>query len=88
MIFYVPKILIPTNETEEIFSSNNPKFVLAEQVRRSVIKYYKYRAAIVKKASKSHPPINNLFLKRSDPHSLKQQLKSQNRRTGKLIITL
>ena len=39
----------PNERTEEIFSSNNPKFVLAEQVRRSVIKYYKYRAAMVKK---------------------------------------
>ena len=41
----------PNERTEEIFSSNNPKFVLAEQVRRSVVKYYKYRAAIVKKSA-------------------------------------
>jgi len=54
----------PNERTEEIFSSNNPKFVLAEQVRRSVIKYYKYRAAIVKKASKSQPTINNVILKK------------------------
>lgn len=38
----------PNERTEEIFSSNNPKFVLSEQLRRSVINYYKYRAAIVK----------------------------------------
>ena len=42
----------PNERTEEIFSSNNPKFVLAEQVRRSVIKYYRYRAAMVKKSAR------------------------------------
>lgn len=41
----------PNERTEEIFSSSNPKFVLAEQVRRAVIKYYKYRAALIKKSS-------------------------------------
>jgi hypothetical protein len=46
----------PNERTEEIFSSNNPKFVLSEQVRRSVIKYYKYRAAIVKKQLAGIPP--------------------------------
>ncbi|MCW3089989.1 MAG: hypothetical protein JWP81_1058 [Ferruginibacter sp.] len=46
----------PNERTEEIFSSDNPKFVLAEQVRRCVIKYYKYRAAIVKKSAKPIKP--------------------------------
>lgn len=46
----------PNERTEEIFSSSNPKFVLAEQVRRSVIKYYKYRAAIIKKSAMAGMP--------------------------------
>jgi hypothetical protein len=46
----------PNERTEEIFSSSNPKFVLAEQVRRSVIKYYKYRAAIIKKSAIANIP--------------------------------
>ncbi|MEO6733915.1 MAG: rubredoxin [Ferruginibacter sp.] len=46
----------PNERTEEVFSSNNPKFVLDEQVRRSVIKYYKYRAALVKKSTKAGGP--------------------------------
>lgn len=40
----------PNERTEEIFSSGNPKAVLAEQLRRSVIKYYNYRAVIIKKS--------------------------------------
>ena len=46
----------PNERTEEIFSSSNPKWVLPEQVRRSVIKYYKYRAAIIKKSAKASVP--------------------------------
>ena len=34
----------PNERTEEIFSSSNPKFVLAEQLRRSVLKYYQFKA--------------------------------------------
>ena len=34
----------PNERTEEVFSSNNPKFVLAEQLRRSVLKYYQFKA--------------------------------------------
>jgi hypothetical protein len=34
----------PNERTEEVFSSNNPKFVLAEQLRRSVLKYYHFKA--------------------------------------------
>ena len=39
----------PNERTEEIFSSNNPKIVLPEQLRRSVVKYYQYRARLHKK---------------------------------------
>jgi hypothetical protein len=39
----------PNERTEEIFSSGNPKVVLPEQLRRSVLKYYNYRAGINKK---------------------------------------
>jgi rubredoxin len=39
----------PNERTAEVFSSGNPKIVLAEQLRRAVIKYYNYRAAITKK---------------------------------------
>jgi hypothetical protein len=41
----------PNERTEEIFSKDNPKVVLAEQVRRAVIKYYNYRAGIIKKTT-------------------------------------
>ena len=34
----------PNERTEEVFSSSNPKFVLAEQLRRSVLKYYQFKA--------------------------------------------
>ena len=33
----------PNERTAEIYSSYNPKFVLAEQVRRSILKYYRDR---------------------------------------------
>ena len=33
----------PNERTAEIYSSSNPKFVLAEQVRRSILKYYRDR---------------------------------------------
>ena len=46
----------PNERTEEIFSSSNAKFVLSEQLRRSVIKYYKYRAEIVKKSTTASKP--------------------------------
>jgi rubredoxin len=41
----------PNERTEEIFSSGNPKVVLPEQLRRSVLKYYNYRAGINKKTA-------------------------------------
>jgi len=47
----------PNERTEEVFSSSNPKFVLAEQLRRSVIKYYNYRAGIIKKSRVTNTPI-------------------------------
>jgi hypothetical protein len=43
----------PNERTEEIFSSGNPKIVLPEQLRRSVLKYYNYRAGIIKKNVKA-----------------------------------
>ena len=51
----------PNERTEEVFSSSNPKFVLPEQVRRSVIKYYKYRAAIIKKSAKANKLLKPAF---------------------------
>jgi rubredoxin len=41
----------PNERTEEVFSSGNPKVVLPEQLRRSVLKYYNYRAGIHKKTA-------------------------------------
>ena len=41
----------PNERTEEIFSGSNPKIVLPEQLRRSVIKYYNYRASLIQKKS-------------------------------------
>jgi rubredoxin len=38
----------PNERTEEIFSSGNPKIVLPEQLRRSVLKFYHYRAGVTK----------------------------------------
>ncbi len=38
----------PNERTEEIFSSGNPKVVLPEQLRRSVLKYYHFRAGVTK----------------------------------------
>ena len=46
----------PNERTEEIFSSGNPKIVLPEQLRRSVLKYYHYRAAINKKTAIATAP--------------------------------
>jgi len=46
----------PNERTEEIFSSGNPKAVLPEQLRRSVLKYYNYRAGIIKKIAIAAAP--------------------------------
>lgn len=43
----------PNERTEEIFSSDNFKFVLPEQLRRSVLKYYHYRESLYKKNIRS-----------------------------------
>ncbi len=37
----------PNERTGEIFSTNNPHFVLAEQLRRCVLYYYQHRAKVV-----------------------------------------
>jgi hypothetical protein len=39
----------PNERTAEIYSSSNPRFVLAEQVRRSILKYYRDRKEIKEK---------------------------------------
>jgi len=41
----------PNERTEEIFSSGNPKIVLPEQLRRSVLKFYNYRSGLIQKRS-------------------------------------
>lgn len=46
----------PNERTEEIFSSGNPKAVLPEQLRRSVLKYYHYRAGVTKASALSAAP--------------------------------
>jgi rubredoxin len=38
----------PNERTAEIFSSGNPKIVLPEQLRRSILKFYDYRASLTK----------------------------------------
>lgn len=43
----------PNERTAEIYSSNNPKFVLAEQVRRSILKYYRDRKEAKEKPVKA-----------------------------------
>jgi hypothetical protein len=50
----------PNERTEEIFSSGNPKAVLPEQLRRSVLKYYSYRAGLNKKETKADVIIKQL----------------------------
>ncbi|MEO7769195.1 MAG: rubredoxin [Ferruginibacter sp.] len=37
----------PNERTGEIFSRDNPKLVLPEQLRRCIIKYYRYRASVI-----------------------------------------
>jgi rubredoxin len=45
----------PNERTGEIFSSGNPGIILPEQVRRAVIKFYKYRLNMVKHAKQRYP---------------------------------
>ncbi len=42
----------PNERTGFVFSSNNPKFLLAEQLRRSVVAFYNYRASVTKQPEK------------------------------------
>jgi hypothetical protein len=51
-LFYTYDILCakdynPNERTDFVFSKNNPKFVLAEQLRRAVLSFYSYRYKIV-----------------------------------------
>lgn len=41
----------PNERTGEIYSSDNFKFLLPEQLRRCVIKYYQYRAGVIKETT-------------------------------------
>lgn len=56
----------PNERTEEIFSSGNPRVVLPEQLRRSIIKYYNYRATLGKKPSKISAQYKKELLSNSD----------------------
>lgn len=47
----------PNERTEEVFSSGNPKIVLPEQLRRSVLKFYDYRAGLNKKKTVAATPL-------------------------------
>ena len=47
----------PNERTGDVFSYGNPKAVLPEQLRRCILKYYQYRAAIVK--GETPPPIKS-----------------------------
>jgi rubredoxin len=44
----------PNERTGEIFSSSNPAFILPEQVRRAVFKFYKYRSTAIKATLRNH----------------------------------
>jgi rubredoxin len=45
----------PNERTGEIYSSSNPKFILPEQVRRAILKYYKYRVSAIGITEKELP---------------------------------
>jgi rubredoxin len=47
----------PNERTGEIFSSNNPKFLLPEQLYRSVLKYYRYRAGVNNQINKKNSAV-------------------------------
>ncbi|RZK63866.1 MAG: hypothetical protein EOO85_30590, partial [Pedobacter sp.] len=44
----------PNERTGEIFSRSNPRFILPEQVRRSILKFYKYRLDAIQSSQQSH----------------------------------
>jgi len=54
----------PNERTGFIFSSNNPKILLAEQLRRSVVAFYNHRAILNKHKEKSPKPIKELLVER------------------------
>lgn len=55
----------PNERTEEVFSSGNPRAVLPEQLRRSVLKYYHYRADLNKKESGADLIFKQVLAKRA-----------------------
>lgn len=61
-IFYSYDILCardfnPNERTARIFSMYNPKFLLAEQLRRSVLSYYEHRAQLNRQRERIIPPV-------------------------------
>jgi rubredoxin len=48
----------PNERTDEVFSSGNPKAILPEQLRRVIIKFYRFRKEIVVD-KKPIPPVKN-----------------------------
>jgi rubredoxin len=50
----------PNERTAEVFSSGNPKIVLPEQLRRSILKFYDYRADLTKAKISVAGPVNQI----------------------------
>ncbi len=44
----------PNERTGEVFSRSNPRFILPEQVRRSILKFYKYRLNTIQSSQQNH----------------------------------
>lgn len=55
----------PNERTGFIFSSNNPKILLAEQLRRSIVAFYNHRAIVNKHKEKPAKPVKDLPAERS-----------------------
>jgi rubredoxin len=47
----------PNERTGEVFSRGNPAFILPEQLRRAVIKFYRYRLHALKSEKQKHIPL-------------------------------
>ena len=56
----------PNERTGEIFSSGNPVFILPEQVRRAVFKFYKYRLSTLHPGSKNRVALPEETLKKDN----------------------
>ena len=53
----------PNERTGFVFSSNNPKFLLAEQLRRSIVAFYNYRSSITKSPERVITPKKQILSK-------------------------